>query len=217
MGKFARRDDGTWCWHLMGKGQKEDYLLITDELMDSLREYRTFHGMPPLPSPGKSTPLVMRLEGPVAGAKPMSDNMIYRIVKDMFTAASRDAESEVLSEISAGLRRVSTHWQRHTSLTHQLDAGIPLATVRRNARHASIATTSKYLWSEDRVRHEQTSAKLGLAEPSRSLARRRVKSPRRSSRCSGPAPARLARPKAPWHTRSRRGIAPSGSRLPCRA
>lgn len=51
---------------------------------------------------------------------------------------------------------------RHTALTHQLDAGVDLLVVRDNGRHASIATTSIYLWKEDRARHAQTSSKHRL-------------------------------------------------------
>jgi integrase len=158
MGNFVRRDDATWWWHLVGKGQKEDSLPVTDELLDALVAYRTFHNLPPLPSPGEQTPLIIRREG--NQHKPLSDNMIYRIVKGMFVSAADDAEATGLIEVAAGLRMVSTHWLRHTSLTHQLEAGIPLTSVRDNARHASIATTSRYLWTEDKERHEQVTTKL---------------------------------------------------------
>jgi integrase len=165
MGHITRRDDSTWWWRVIGKGQKEDYLPITDELLASIRSYRVFHGLPPLPSPGEETPLVMRLAGPAKGGSPLSANMLHRIIKALFEHAARDAEGDGRSAIAAGLRLASMHWLRHTSLTHQVEAGIPLTSVRDNARHASIATTSRYLWTEDAERHQQTSSKLKLSKP----------------------------------------------------
>jgi integrase/recombinase XerD len=162
MGDVRRRDDGTWWWKVVGKGAKEEDIPVTAELIVSIRAYRGFNGLPPLPSPGEPAPLVLRLAGPEPSNAPLSPNMIYRVVKTMFQSAADDAAASGLHETSAGLRRVSTHWLRHTSLTHQLEAGLPLTVVRDNARHASIATTSKYLWTEDRQRHELTSKGLRM-------------------------------------------------------
>ena len=163
MGDITRRDDGSWWWRVVGKGRKEAHLPVTDELLSSIRTYREQHGLKALPSPGERTPLVMRLSGPTDDDKLVTAGAIYRAVKALFEQAASQAEEEQLHEVAAGLRRASTHWMRHTSLTHQVEAGIPLTSVRDNARHASIATTSKYLWKEDRERHAETSAKLRLA------------------------------------------------------
>ncbi|MDN7528267.1 tyrosine-type recombinase/integrase, partial [Burkholderia orbicola] len=56
------------------------------------------------------------------------------------------------------LRRASPHWLRHTHATHALDAGVELVVVRDNLRHASVATTSTYLHSEEAKRARQVSA-----------------------------------------------------------
>ncbi len=162
MGDFDRDDDGAWWWRVVGKGKVEAMLPATSDLMASLREYRVFYGMGPLPSPGERVPLIMRLAGPSAGDKPLSANMVYRSAKQIFEQAAATAEERGLSEISANLRAATTHWMRHTSLTHQLDAGVDLLVVRDNARHASIATTSRYLWKEDRARHAQTNSRHKL-------------------------------------------------------
>lgn len=162
MGSFERDDGGAWWWRVVGKGQVEALIPATPDLMESLREYRAFYGLPPLPSQGEKTPLVMRLDGPSAGDALLSDNMVYRAAKKIFEGAAAAAEVEGLSEIAANLRGASTHWMRHTALTHQLDAGVDLLVVRDNGRHASIATTSIYLWKEDRARHAQTSSKHRL-------------------------------------------------------
>lgn len=156
MGDIQQRDDGTWWWRVVGKGQKEADIPVTQELLDSIKAYRRFYNLTALPSPSDPMPLVMRLGGPETGNALLTDSMVYKCIKGMFEGASRSAESDGNVEIAAGLARASTHWLRHTSLTHQVEAGIPLPVVRDNARHASIATTSRYLWTEDKERHAQT-------------------------------------------------------------
>ncbi|CAE6839411.1 Tyrosine recombinase XerC [Paraburkholderia haematera] len=53
------------------------------------------------------------------------------------------------------LRRASPHWMRHTHATHALAREAELTTVRDNPRHASIATTSIYLQSDQVKRASQ--------------------------------------------------------------
>jgi site-specific recombinase XerD len=53
------------------------------------------------------------------------------------------------------LRRASPHWMRHTHATHALARGAELTTVRDNLRHASIATTSIYLHTDEVKRARQ--------------------------------------------------------------
>lgn len=53
------------------------------------------------------------------------------------------------------ITQVSTHWFRHTGLTHQLDNGIDLRYVNKNARHSKMETTSIYLHTEDDNWHEE--------------------------------------------------------------
>lgn len=47
------------------------------------------------------------------------------------------------------LRRASPHWMRHMRASPALARGAKLTTVRNNLRHASIATTSIYLPSDE--------------------------------------------------------------------
>ena len=53
------------------------------------------------------------------------------------------------------LRAASTHWFRHTSLTHQAELGVDLRYLQATARHASIETTQKYLHQENRQWHSE--------------------------------------------------------------
>jgi site-specific recombinase XerD len=56
------------------------------------------------------------------------------------------------------LRRASPHWMRHTQASHALERGVDLTTVRDNLRHASLATTSIYLHTDEEKRAQQLGA-----------------------------------------------------------
>ena len=140
---------GRWWWHVVGKGRKEARVPVNQDMLRALREYRRFYGFPPLPNPGETIPLILNLKG-TAG---IGDNMIYRIIKElvMLAAARLEADDPYQAE---KLRRASTHWFRHTSITHQADAGIDLRFLQRNARHSRLDTTGLYLHAEEAEWHE---------------------------------------------------------------
>lgn len=148
MGSF-REFRGRWWWQVTGKGDKTARVPVNQDMVRALQRYRLFHGLSPMPSPGDDTPLIMNLKG-TAG---ITDNMIYRIVKDLVHKAASRLEAD--DPYQAGkLRRASTHWFRHTSITHQADAGIGLRYLQRSARHAKLDTTGLYLHTEDAEWHE---------------------------------------------------------------
>jgi site-specific recombinase XerD len=60
------------------------------------------------------------------------------------------------------LRRASPHWTRHSHASHALARGAELTSVRDNLRHASIATTSVYLHSDEVKRARQIGAAFGV-------------------------------------------------------
>jgi integrase len=148
MGSFIQIR-GRWWWNVTGKGRKTARIPVNQDMLRALRDYRAFLRLPPLPSPGETTPLILNLKG-TAG---ITDNMIYRIVKALVIRAA--ARLEVTACDSAErLRQASTHWFRHTSITHQADAGIRLNFLQRSARHAKLETTGLYLHTEEEEWHE---------------------------------------------------------------
>lgn len=144
---------GKWWLHVVGKGGTEGDVPIADELMADLARYRQFHGLSAIPTAIESTPLVMSLAGRTD--RFLTPTAIYLIVKEVFrrSAAALDPLDPAAS---ARLSRASTHWLRHTSATHQADAGNDIRFIQKNLRHASIETTSIYLHADDDLRHERT-------------------------------------------------------------
>ena len=140
---------GRWWWQVTGKGNKTARVPVNNDMVKALQRYRLFLGLPPMPAPGDSTPLILSLKG----TSGISDNMIYRIVKDLVKqAADRLAREDPYK--AEKLRRASTHWFRHTSITHQADAGIELRHLQRSARHAKLETTGLYLHTEEDQWHD---------------------------------------------------------------
>lgn len=140
---------GRWWWRVVGKGRKEARVPVNQDMLQALREYRRFYGLSSLPAPDDPTPLVMNLKGTTG----IGDNMIYRIVKELVVRAAAQLEA-VDPHQAEKLRHASTHWFRHTSITHQADAGIGIQFLQRNARHARIDTTGLYLHAEEGEWHE---------------------------------------------------------------
>ena len=140
---------GRWWWRVIGKGRKEAQVPVNQDMLQALRDYRRFYGLPPLPAPDETTPLVLNLKG----TDGIGDNMIYRIIKNLVAKAAAWLEADDPHQADK-LRRASTHWFRHTSITHQADAGIDIQFLQRNARHARIDTTGLYLHAEEKEWHE---------------------------------------------------------------
>jgi site-specific recombinase XerD len=147
MGSFIQLR-GRWWWLVTGKGQKQDKVPVNQDMLEALQTYRRFHGMPPLPEPDETTPLVLSLKG----TSGISANMVYRIVKELVNQAATRLEATD-SQGAQQLRLASTHWLRHTSITHQADAGISLRFLQRSARHSKMDTTGLYLHTEDEQWH----------------------------------------------------------------
>ena len=144
---------GKWWLHVVGKGGIEGDVPISDELMADLARYRQFLHLPAIPSALEDSPLVMSVVGRTQQF--LTPTALYLIVKEVFRRAA-DAMEATNPVGAATLRRASTHWLRHTSATHQADAGNDIRFIQKNLRHASIETTAIYLHAEDDLRHAQT-------------------------------------------------------------
>lgn len=156
-GKIVER---WWLW-VVGKGDKEANVPVSDELIQELKAYRVANTLSPLPAVGEDLPLVLPLRSGKNGVRNMHRTSIHNALKDIFKGAARwiervDPENPQRAEI---LRKASAHWLRHTAGTHMLEAGIPLAVVRDSLRHESIATTNTYLHTEDNTRHKEVTQK----------------------------------------------------------
>ena len=143
---------GKWWLQVNGKGEKAGDIPLTGEAVEAYRAYRAALGLTPWPAPGSAEPVLRD----VYGKRPIIANSLHIFVKDLFEQAARLADEKGESFAAQKLRKASAHWLRHTAASHQLDAGVPLAAVRDNLRHANISTTSAYIHTNADERHEQT-------------------------------------------------------------
>jgi integrase/recombinase XerD len=149
-------------------------------VMRQLQEYRVAYGLPPLPTTGETTPLILgtrrrtptinvsipdwrlrRVRQDLGAFDGVTDrSSVYRLIKGIFGEALEywDARSAVDAE---RLRRASTHWLRHTFAKSLVDAGASVMTVSRNLGHVDMNTTLTYVDDEELKRARETERLIG--------------------------------------------------------
>lgn len=150
---------GAWWLHVLGKGSVHGKIPVPPDLLVEFKRYRHAFGFSGFPEAGDTMPLILPITGP---RRPVVDNVIHKDVKSVMVNASRLAEIAGDAALSMQLAAASAHWLRHSTFTHQLDGGVPLKTVQKNARHSSINTTSLYLHKTDADRHAETVAVIKI-------------------------------------------------------
>ena len=142
-----------WWLQVIGKGGVVGDIPVSAKLLADLTRYRRFNGLSDIPETGENTPLILSIKG--RANRSVTPAAIFLMVKEVFRRAADDLADEDPAAAER-LRRASPHWIRHTSATHQADAGNDLRFIQKNLRHASIETTSIYLHAEDDLRHDMT-------------------------------------------------------------
>jgi site-specific recombinase XerD len=153
-----------WMLRVTVKGAKLHEVPVPDDVVDSLYGHASDRGLsPPISVEWHTIPLLGRIaeagfsEGrtqrSLQGAhEGLSQHTIAELVKGHFERCATAAAVSGDAAMSAKLRKASTHWMRHTHATHALASGVELEVVRDNLAHASIATTSIYLTTEQKQR-----------------------------------------------------------------
>ena len=140
---------GKWWWRVTGKGNKTAKIPVPEDMLAALKRYRGYLGLSALPSPEEERPLIMDLRSQHA----LTPKSIYLIVKQTLADAADQAQARS-PQRAQKLRQASTHWMRHTSITHQADKGVDIRHLKATARHASITTTQRYMHAEEDAWHE---------------------------------------------------------------
>jgi len=141
----------TWI-RVVGKAHKAGKVVLPPLASAALDRHLVQRGLPVTPSKWRpSTPLVGSLGEDGSG---ISSWRLWRVMKRFFSTAA-DVVEEGTPALAEKLRQATPHWTRHTHATHLLQGGAELTTVRDNLRHASLATTSMYLHTDDARRATQ--------------------------------------------------------------
>lgn len=164
MGNFRREIDKSgkqrWWLDVVGKGEKERHLPVSEELLAELMRYRQAHDLAPLPARNDLTPLLMpfRRRAGSASGEGVNRKTVHNAIKEVFKHAAEwtEAKGGEYVEHANHIRKASAHWLRHTAASHMLDSKMDLRTVRDNLGHDSINTTSQYAHEEENRRHDET-------------------------------------------------------------
>ena len=155
MGDFKKDRDNNWWFHVTGKGNKNRSIAVCNDMMKSVKRYRSHLGLSSLPAPNEQTPLISKVKGkgPIT-----STRHIRRIVQLSFDASFERMKKDGLEEDALDLKAATVHWMRHTGISRDVQVR-PREHVRDDAGHASMATTDRYIESDLRERHQSAKRK----------------------------------------------------------
>ncbi|MBU67009.1 MAG: integrase [Cupriavidus sp.] len=153
-----------WWLSVVGKRHKRRRVPVPDDVMARLARYLEARGLgkdavtqPSIALLGHAAdqatqaPWAKRdLAGPEA---PVAATTLYRQVKRFFQACAAELRTTNARDADR-LAAASTHWMRHTHISHALAAGVPLQVAQQNAGHDSLDTTTVYVTTEDALRSE---------------------------------------------------------------
>ena len=148
----VQRPDGRqWWWSVRGKHRRRhdppDEIPLPTALVErDLRRYREHLGLPPLPEKGETTPMIVSLYPRRDGWYPVSRRTVYRIVKAACEHAATRSGDPQRARL---LLQASTHWLRHTGITHRVDAGMKFHEIQRLSRLKSVELLRTYTHADD--------------------------------------------------------------------
>lgn len=156
-----RRKNEQWWFFVKGKGGKLGHIPVNHQLMDAVRAYRKFLGKSEYPDIQETSSIFVSRKT----KQGLSTRTLYEIIKKIGNQAAEQFPEK--PEKQEKLKRLSPHWLRHLSASHQDKAGVPATMIQANHRHSSMQTTQIYVHAEDDRRFEEIqklSMSLNLAK-----------------------------------------------------
>jgi site-specific recombinase XerD len=148
-GQYVER----WWLDVVGKGQKERSVAVPAAVIQSLQHYRGLCGLPALPAPGETLPLVFTLRRPKGVMKGVKRAALHNYLKHLFHDVDL-ALAEQAHPLAGHFTQVSAHWLRHTSGSMMIERGASIGHARDQLGHSDISTTGQYVHTEDDQRHD---------------------------------------------------------------
>jgi len=149
MNDFYRDHDGLWWFKTVGKGNKMREISVSDAVITSLKRWRTFLSLSPLPTIIDTSPLLPKGNGNSG----LSDQRHVRsIVQECFDLTIERLQKDGFKDDALELQNATVHWLRHTGISDDVKIR-PREHVRDDAGHSSGAITDRYINIERRERH----------------------------------------------------------------
>ena len=160
-GSFKKRNNH-WWFFIEGKGGKLGHIPVNSQLLNCIKGYRLYLGKDLLPTPNENEHLIISKKT----NKPLGVRQLRTLVKNVGKLAASKFIDDLVKKQK--LEKLSPHWLRHLSASHQDRAGVPFTIIQANHRHVSFQTTQLYIHAEDNKRYLEME-KLGLNLPQSSF------------------------------------------------
>ena len=144
-GSFRKLNDN-WWFFVKGKGGKLGHVPVNDQLLSMIKIYRLSLNKIPLPEEDEPEAVFISKKT----KKPLSVRQLFSNVKEIGKLAANKFKHD--PQKKEKLARLSPHWLRHLSASHQDLVGINGTMIQENHRHGSYATTQIYLHAPDQLR-----------------------------------------------------------------
>ncbi len=156
MNDFHRDQDGNWWFNVIGKGNKQRDIAVSNAMLNALKRWRLFLGLSELPSAADQTPLIPKVRGFGAVS---NTSFVRKIVQSCFDFAVERMRQDNFMDDADALLEATVHWLRHTGISEDVKIR-PREHVRDDAGHSSGSITDRYIDVELRERHRSAKNKL---------------------------------------------------------
>lgn len=155
MNQFYQDHENCWWFKTIGKGNKSREIAVPDDCLKALKRYRNFLGMTDFPMFNDHSPLLPKEKG--RGS--LGIRRVRGIVKESFSYAVDKLKRNGCYRDAQVLDAATTHWLRHTSISHDVLMNRSITDIRDDAGHQSIETTNVYLQSSRKNRYYSAKGK----------------------------------------------------------
>lgn len=157
MNHFYQDSDKQWWFKTLGKGNKLRSIAVGQAMLQALKDYRLSLNLSPLPSPSDQLPLIPKIKGKV----PITDTRHIRsLIQKCFDISEEKLKARGKIDEAHSLSSATVYWLRHTGISDDINKrNRPLAHVRDDAGHSSVAITDRYNDVELKKRHASADGK----------------------------------------------------------
>jgi len=158
MNDFFKDGNDDWWFKTVGKGNKMRQIAVSPAMLSSLKRWRKYLELSPLPSLDDQTPLIPKTigKGPIE-----STRAIRNIAQICFDKAVENLVRQKKTEEAEMLRSATVHWLRHTGISDDVKIR-PREHVRDDAGHSSGAITDRYIDVELQARAKSATKKKSM-------------------------------------------------------
>jgi site-specific recombinase XerD len=184
-----------WLLQVIGKGNKLREVPLPNEVVEELKDYLQSRRLSREPGDignqgahllGKASDISERAprlaahvdQDPRGG---LAASTLYNQFKSFFGDCASVLRHQGDGKGAERFDKASSHWLRHTHASHAIASGMPIEIAQQNLGHASLATTTIYLTTEQRRRMQAVQGFWAAASPA-------------STAAAGPVPAHSSEP-----------------------